>query len=38
MSNHREHLVDLSQLFSGFEFNNELVNEGSEMFENGGYL
>lgn len=29
--NYREHLVDLTQFFPGFDYNNELTDDGAEL-------
>lgn len=33
--NYREHLVDLTRYFPGFEYNNELTEDGADMLESG---
>lgn len=36
--NYREHLVDLTRFFPGFDYNNDLTDDGAEMLESaGGY-
>lgn len=36
--NYREHLVDLTRFFPGFDYNNDLTDDGAEMLEAaGGY-
>ena len=32
---YREHLMDITRFFPGFDYNNELTDDGAEMFENG---
>ena len=29
--------MDLTRFFPGFDYNNELTDDGAEMFENGEY-
>lgn len=33
--NYRENLVDLTRFFPGFDYNNELTDDGADFLENG---
>lgn len=34
--NYREHLVDLTRMFPGFDYNNELTDDGADFLEQSG--